>query len=678
MKIKPFLRILLLVGLILFEAFILSLLTFNIFKEPATAASQSLPAGPYLVKDIQSGEPDSFPSPLIPTEQRLYFFGHTDQGRNLWTSDGTEIGTYQVKDLNHSVGADPYPAPYQMSYPAPKHAGTYPEVVNNQLFFANDDGIHGEEIWLSNGSNSGTNILKDIFPGSISSSPLNLTNVNNQLFFRAIDKNHGDDLWLSQGTITNTKLVTDLVSVSYRDLVNFKDKAYFSANDGIHGWELWESNGTSSDTILVKDIAPGSDSTHPHRFYTTDSYLFFLANQANCLELWRSDGSPVGTIQLQDCSQFSQPDDKLMAATTQLLFFAGLDETNGLELWVSDGTADGTYLVKDIHHNGDSNLIDLFPVENRIFFFADDGTHGRELWVSDGSNSGTHLVKDIQIGAASSHCSSLDYQSMTYMNGLLFFAADDGEHGCELWSSDGTPEGTTLMHDINPGYQSSQPTYLSVYRNTVFFAADDGTHGNELWSLGNVAPKAEDDTAVIDTNISTIIPVLNNDTDLNLDELSVVEVGEPEHGTAAIDGATIVYTRAADIKGTDVFSYTIQDTGGLTAVAQISITITAFGPIPPMANDDVAFTMANQAISISVLENDSDMNMEDLSIAAVNQPPQGSAAIDGNNILYAPDENFIGTDLFSYTVNDPGGLTAVAQVKVIVTGNPVYLPMIRH
>ncbi len=92
----------------------------------------------------------------------------------------------------------------------------------------------------------------------------------------------------------------------------------------------------------------------------------------------------------------------------------------------------------------------LTRVGDLVFFAADDGVHGRELWISDGTLNGTRMLKDINRGRDSSllaHFSEVD--------GLLFFRADDGLHGRELWVSDGTAEGTRMVRDINPGSSPS-------------------------------------------------------------------------------------------------------------------------------------------------------------------------------------------------------------------------------
>src|SRR5439155_1444269 len=116
--------------------------------------------------------------------------------------------------------------------------------------------------------------------------------------------------------------------------------------------------------------------------------------------------------------------------------------------------AESPLLVQDINPgSGSSDPISLTNVNGTLFFAADDGIDGIELWKSDGTAAGTVLVKDINPGAAS----SLPFQIMTNVAGTLFLRADDGTNGIELWKSDGTAAGTVLVKDINPGAGSSTP-----------------------------------------------------------------------------------------------------------------------------------------------------------------------------------------------------------------------------
>ncbi|MBL7741519.1 MAG: T9SS type A sorting domain-containing protein [Chitinophagaceae bacterium] len=141
-------------------------------------------------------------------------------------------------------------------------------------------------------------------------------------------------------------------------------------------------------------------------------------------------------------------------------------------------------LIKDINPgSAGSNACFLTHISNTVFFAANNGVNGLELWKTNGTEAGTVLVKDIHPGASSS---SIGY--LTNVNGTLFFVASNGVNGVELWKSDGTEAGTVMVKDIRSGSMSSNPSALANVNGILFFAANDGVNGVELWkSDGTVA-----------------------------------------------------------------------------------------------------------------------------------------------------------------------------------------------
>ena len=169
------------------------------------------------------------------------------------------------------------------------------------------------------------------------------------------------------------------------------------------------------------------------------------------------------------------------------LYFSAFDPAHGRELWVSDGTRSGTTRVKDIFPGAtSSDAADLVSAAGRLFFAASHPNLGTELWTTDGTRAGTKVVADIGPGSASGLGAGFGFFYLTPVPGGVYFAADDGEHGVELWRSDGTEDGTTLVADVASGSDGAlahlEPVGVVRAGSRVFFLADDGEHGVELWA----------------------------------------------------------------------------------------------------------------------------------------------------------------------------------------------------
>jgi len=111
-----------------------------------------------------------------------------------------------------------------------------------------------------------------------------------------------------------------------------------------------------------------------------------------------------------------------------------------------------------------------------LYFGADDGVSGSELWKSDGTEAGTVRIKDLWIGPGSS-----DPEYLVNIGGTLFFSAHDDIHGRELWKSDGTEAGTQLVYDFTQDSGGSEPRHIVEANGRLYVVARTEAFGAETW-----------------------------------------------------------------------------------------------------------------------------------------------------------------------------------------------------
>jgi ELWxxDGT repeat protein len=364
------------------------------------------------------------------------------------------------------------------------------------LYFAATTATAGTEPWVSDGTESGTSLIVDIWSGTESSNPQDFVSVGDGVYFTVATGSDPTDrtLWRSNGTGGGTSsLGTPAFSV-----VGMGGSAYFVGWDATHGWELWKaSSGTAA---LVSDINPGDADSTPDAMAVVDidgigERLFFFATVnpdefTSVYALWISDGIEAGTVQVKDIL-----DGATGTITSEIVAFDGraffpASDATGHELWASDGTEAGTVQIKDIRTSGSSNPHQLTVVGDLLFFVATGDSYGRELWVSDGTSDGTHIVLDLAFGSESS-----DVNNLIPYNGKLYFTVTMTESGNELWSSDGTAGGTSLFADLHTGVdgygdpESSSPDDLTVGGGLLFFEAGNQDYGPELWVSDGTTPR---------------------------------------------------------------------------------------------------------------------------------------------------------------------------------------------
>jgi ELWxxDGT repeat protein/cysteine-rich repeat protein len=292
--------------------------------------------GTFLLRDLNpngDGAPQELIVPRLVDFRagRLAYFTADDgvSGRQLWVSDGTADGTRMITSSFNAGNGAPRVLTVMQGEVFLRGSMFNSRIV---LWRANPNGVEPVNFAIDRRREPGC-----FYPEEIVA-------LGDRLIFSCRDYPHGKELWTSDGSAAGTQLVKDISTSgdgNPRQLTVVGNQVYFYANDGHSGWELWRSDGTSGGTVMVRDIDP-TNTTVPSFLTALGDTLFFTANTPSFgRELWRSDGTPAGTVMVRNIhlTRSAYPEDLVDVAGA--LFFYADDGLAGEELWAFAPCGDG-------------------------------------------------------------------------------------------------------------------------------------------------------------------------------------------------------------------------------------------------------------------------------------------------------------------------------------------------
>ena len=389
----------------------------------------------------------------------LYFAAQAPNSTTprLWQSDGTTEGTRQV---TNAAGA---------AFLWPNHLT---DVGGTLYFTASPPGV-AESVWKTQGTPETTLAAYTISGASVpnpAGRPFQeLAAVGDTLYFTNFAPGNGAGLWRTSVTSQPTYVAAPFAVP--QSLTPLAGRLYFVARN-VDGLELWSTDGTAAGTAQVQDLNArhATNRTAPEGLTEINGRLVFATdNGFGSRRLYSAAGTAGSVTELASLSRAFNP----VRLGDRLYFVSG---ANGEELWTTDGTDAGTDRIRSFPPDPQrgNGIGRLSSVAGMLLFFAADDAHGRELWVSDGTLAGARFLHEFTPGTAGTFTTEdFSWPRMVEAGGAAYFVL-----GNSIYKTDGTPAGTLLLRTFTGG-PVDHPVALG---DRVLFDVETPSFYGELWA----------------------------------------------------------------------------------------------------------------------------------------------------------------------------------------------------
>jgi len=443
---------------------------------------------------------------------------------------------------------------------------------STQKLLIADNGVHGYELWITDGTVDGTKMLKDINPTGDAFVGTEMAMLGNNLYFFADDGVHGAELWKTDGTAVGTVLVKDIfpTTVQYQpdqtNILTIGNAIYFLANDGVNGREIWKSDGTALGTMMLANLNTTGDFANNNDLYHLEVFnddILVHGTIAAQTGLWKISTS--GNAQFLFAYQYSGSQNNF--TFNGKFYFRSFN--NGYKLYATDGTNVGTTLV----HSG--NCVSNAVVYNNDCYFIGDNNDNQtttNLWKISKSDNSIVLVKKI----SNKQTQSTD---LIVLNNKMLFYANDDVNDYVWMKSDGTAGGTTQLQDFTTSTHNASDLYAYnyVFNNELYLVAEYGTSDYALFKTNGTTVNFVQNFIVSDDlgdlwsfgviNNKLYVSAANAETGLELytPEQTATGIFSSQNTTLNVNMYPNPFTDGLhiDIKETRSFTYQIVDIKGV-------------------------------------------------------------------------------------------------------------------